>query len=295
MIFSLPSVPRIAGFYIYKITNLVNGKFYIGSAVNLRLRMNGHRTRLNVGTHKNRHLQAAWKLYGRDSFKFAEGSIPVRRLCFSPDCRALAIIRGDPSIVDKSIELWDVAGRRRIRTLDLHPSQIRAVAFSGNGSKLAAGYYDGTLDEWDLNTGSKGSLEDARVVGVVSIAYSPDGRTLATVGWDPYIRLWDLATGKVLARMRSGFSGSGSLAFSNDGRRLIVGGERGVVALWDLAGPVPQEVARLKQGESTVYFVGLLPGGDTLVAWDRAELCVWRAPSSAQITTSELEQKPITR
>jgi group I intron endonuclease len=57
---------------IYKIENLQNGKCYIGSAVNLRLRLNNHRTRLNCNLHKNAHLQSAWNKYGSDAFLFSK-------------------------------------------------------------------------------------------------------------------------------------------------------------------------------------------------------------------------------
>lgn len=58
------------GHGIYKITNLVNGKFYIGSALNLIKRKNDHVYRLLLNKHSNHHLQNAWNLYGKDCFIF---------------------------------------------------------------------------------------------------------------------------------------------------------------------------------------------------------------------------------
>ena len=55
---------------IYRIVNLTNGKFYIGSAVNLERRWYMHRNRLNAGKHRNAHLQAAWNKYGEAAFEF---------------------------------------------------------------------------------------------------------------------------------------------------------------------------------------------------------------------------------
>lgn len=56
---------------IYKIINVKNGKFYIGSAVNFTKRKAKHKWRLNRGDHSNKHLQAAWDKYGAKSFVFA--------------------------------------------------------------------------------------------------------------------------------------------------------------------------------------------------------------------------------
>jgi group I intron endonuclease len=53
---------------IYQITNLVNGKFYLGSAVDIKKRWVNHRWELNKGIHANSHLQAAWNLYGKENF-----------------------------------------------------------------------------------------------------------------------------------------------------------------------------------------------------------------------------------
>lgn len=55
---------------IYKIRNVVNQKFYVGSTVNTRERFRNHRKLLRRGAHHCRHLQAAWNKYGEDCFKF---------------------------------------------------------------------------------------------------------------------------------------------------------------------------------------------------------------------------------
>jgi group I intron endonuclease len=56
---------------IYKIINIVNNKFYVGSAVNLGRRKSKHFSELRKGKHNNRRLQAAWDKYGESSFIFA--------------------------------------------------------------------------------------------------------------------------------------------------------------------------------------------------------------------------------
>lgn len=55
---------------IYKITNLVNKKIYIGSAFNISNRFSVHKYSLKNNKHKNPHLQAAWNLYGEKEFIF---------------------------------------------------------------------------------------------------------------------------------------------------------------------------------------------------------------------------------
>jgi group I intron endonuclease len=55
---------------IYKITNTVNGRFYIGSAVSFNRRWNVHRSQLVNRKHHSVLLQRAWNKYGSDAFKF---------------------------------------------------------------------------------------------------------------------------------------------------------------------------------------------------------------------------------
>jgi group I intron endonuclease len=55
---------------IYKIINVVNNKFYVGSAVDLKRRKARHFSELRNGRHNNRHLQAAWVKYGEQAFVF---------------------------------------------------------------------------------------------------------------------------------------------------------------------------------------------------------------------------------
>lgn len=56
---------------IYKITNTVNGKFYIGSAVDFKRRWNVHRCQLRQGRHHSPHLQRAWDKLGENAFEFS--------------------------------------------------------------------------------------------------------------------------------------------------------------------------------------------------------------------------------
>lgn len=56
--------------YIYKITNIVNGKCYIGQSKDARKRIQGHILSLRKNKHDNRYLQFAWNKYGEENFKF---------------------------------------------------------------------------------------------------------------------------------------------------------------------------------------------------------------------------------
>lgn len=55
---------------IYKILNIINNKFYIGSAVDLYKRWIKHKRYANGNYHHSVTFQRAWNKYGEQSFKF---------------------------------------------------------------------------------------------------------------------------------------------------------------------------------------------------------------------------------
>ncbi len=55
---------------IYIITNVDNGKRYIGSSKNLGNRLHDHVYHLDKNKHPNNYLQNAWNKYGKDKFEY---------------------------------------------------------------------------------------------------------------------------------------------------------------------------------------------------------------------------------
>ena len=62
---------------IYEIKNKINGRRYIGSAANIKVRWMQHVSLLKRNRHDNKHLQHAWDKYSADAFEFN-----VLELCF---------------------------------------------------------------------------------------------------------------------------------------------------------------------------------------------------------------------
>lgn len=59
---------KISG--IYKITNKLNNKIYIGQSKWIKTRLTEHRNDLRNNKHQNQHLQNAWNKYKGENFKF---------------------------------------------------------------------------------------------------------------------------------------------------------------------------------------------------------------------------------
>lgn len=56
---------------IYKITNIHNGHFYIGSSYNVGKRITQHKADLRKNKHHSPYLQRSWNIYGEGGFIFS--------------------------------------------------------------------------------------------------------------------------------------------------------------------------------------------------------------------------------
>ena len=88
---------------IYAITNLLNGKRYVGSSDNVSKRFRSHKMLLSKGKHPNIHLQRAWAKDGGQSFAFS-----VLELCEPADLiakeQAHIDIKADYNIIPKAYD-----------------------------------------------------------------------------------------------------------------------------------------------------------------------------------------------
>lgn len=57
-------------YFVYKIINQRNAKFYVGSSTRVRTRFQTHRRELRAGIHHCVPLQRAWRKYGDANFRF---------------------------------------------------------------------------------------------------------------------------------------------------------------------------------------------------------------------------------
>jgi group I intron endonuclease len=187
---------------IYKIINVINNKFYVGSAVDLKRRKTRHFSELRTGKHNNRYLQAAWVKYGESSFVFvvveelledadllAAENVWLKEHVGKPYCYNLGVDATAPTL-GMSGELSPTWGRKRT------PEELAAQSWAGKkhspeskdkirefllgkpkSAEVRAKISATLSGEGNFWFGKKRPDHGAKVSRAV-VATSPDGKTL---------------------------------------------------------------------------------------------------------------------
>lgn len=128
---------RICG--IYRIRNVVSGRFYIGSSEDIYRRFEAHRQKLRKGNHTNVGLQASWSKHGEDIFKFdVLQRVPLEELR-TVERNMLVPLLSHPLCCNMHDEtyVFPRTGRRHSEeTKDKISAKVQAALAAGRGGKF---------------------------------------------------------------------------------------------------------------------------------------------------------------
>lgn len=155
-------------------------------------------------------------------------------------------------------------------SLDDHAALVRALAFSTDGTRLAAaGGAPGRLGEvriWDVQ--STPAKLVATIQGhkdaILSVAFSPDGSTIATGSYDKLVKLWDGATGKELRTLKEHSDAVYSVAFLPGGKQVVSGAGDRTLKIWDVQSG--KRLFTISDALDSIYAVAVHPSGSKLAA-----------------------------
>ena len=108
------------------------------------------------------------------------------RCAFSPDSQLLAI----GVIADNTLRFCDVRTGEQVASLKVG-NPVLGLAFSPDGTRLAAGCRDNTIRLIDVATRQEVAELRGHAEYVHAVAWSPDGTRLVSGSGDFTVRVWD--------------------------------------------------------------------------------------------------------
>jgi len=122
-----------------------------------------------------------------------------------------------------------------------HSSSVVAVAWSPDGTRIASGSGDQTVQVWDATSGAHPFIYRGHTTNINAVAWSParSNQRIASAsgnsffGGEHVVQIWDAATGVHILTYEGHTQPVLTVAWSPDGTHVASGGEDKTVQVWD--------------------------------------------------------------
>jgi WD40 repeat protein len=233
----------------------------------------------------------------------AQPTEPLNSFCFAPDSKSVAVARRD-----QTVELWDVATGKKVRQLGEAARQNNGagmlvlanvnlfertadMAFSSDGSKLAASFGGTQVRQFDVATGKEIAAEPSAHRKTVSLVQvSADNQKVTTCAPGDAVSVWDLATGKQIRHLKLPADTNGAALSGDAGIAVTAAGND--IEVWDLAGG--KLLRQFRSGEEPIAALAMTADGKTLALRDQASrIRLWDPATGKELRQLADELPPV--
>lgn len=155
---------------------------------------------------------------------------------------------------------------------------INRVAFSADGTRLAACAASGQVSIWQLPSLKPVGDLQGHEQSALTLAWHPTRPELATGGQDGVVRLWDAETGEDIALLPVGAPHAWveHLAWSPDGRFLAASAGKLLRVLSVPAGALPEAACEVPAHKTTISALTWMPRGEGVIASCYGGAWLWK-------------------
>lgn len=218
-----------------------------------------------------------WDLKTQKSlYATPEQSLPISGVAFSPDGKTFATSTGNWKEWRQpgEVKLWETNAGRELRTVGVHPREVKGVFFQGTADRLIS-YGSGATRQWNLASDEDAtSLLGSRTI--TAVAPFPDGRRAALGDTTGAITVFDFETGKAVLQLAGHTENVFSLACSADGSLLASLSRDGTIRLWPTA---PRGSLLHIQAGGYVIGAAVSPDGKSVLCSGRSYIKLFDLPS----------------
>jgi WD40 repeat protein len=162
------------------------------------------------------------------------------RLCELPEAPASAALSPDGVTLaiglsqSNRVLLIDARSGAARTSLAKGDGPVYALAFSPDGSLLAAGNTSGQIGLWELANPARLRVLEGHTWPIYGLAFTPDVRRLISASADKTARVWDVGSGRQLHVYQWHKTWMTCLAIAPDGLTVATGGDDMMVSVWDV-------------------------------------------------------------
>lgn len=198
------------------------------------------------------------------------------------------------------VRVWNLESGKSTRKFEGHATDVRAVACSPDGSRVASTDSSGALRIWDAGDGkslfnltSKKYPDDppAESITTEGLAFSPDGRFIISEANDVKARVWDAAHGVELRMVPDHDGTTAAVSVSPGGILAATTRSGGIMRIWKIeSGEIVRTISGYEDDPTCSVFA---PDDTTLFAAARDEtIRQWDVESGLELRRWKVTADP---